>query len=175
MEDNKYQRSKIYKIISPHTDKIYIGSTTEIYLSQRLTKAKNMYKRFLENKHHYVSSYELFKLGDVEIILIETYPCNSKDELHKKEREYIELNKEITVNKNIPSRKSKEYYQDNKDFMLDKANKYYENNKDKIREKQNSWSLLKYKCVCGGDFTNGNKSHHINTDKHQTYELIQTL
>jgi hypothetical protein len=167
MEENKYQRGKIYKIISPYTDKIYIGSTTEIYLSRRLTKAKNMYKMFLENKHHYVSSYELFKLGDVEIVLIETYPCCSKDELHKKERYYIELNKDFVVNKFIPSRKIKEYYQDNKDIYLDRSKKYYEKNKEQMKKT--------YKCICGTMISQNSKSKHLKSETHKTYELIQTL
>lgn len=167
MEDNKYQRGKIYKVISPHTDKIYIGSTTEKYLSQRLTKHKNMYKMFLENKHHYTTIYELFKLGDVEIILIESYSCNSKDELHKKERHYIELNKDIIVNKFIPSRKSNEYYQDNKDFLKDRSKKYREKNKEQMD--------IKYNCECGSIIRTGEKTQHEKTDKHQTYLMIQTL
>ena len=48
-------------------------------------------------------------------------------------------------------------------------------NKDERKEKYKLWSLLKYKCICGSEITNGNKSHHFDTDKHQTYELIQTL
>ena len=33
---NMYSRGKIYKIVSDCTDKIYIGSTCEKYLSNRL-------------------------------------------------------------------------------------------------------------------------------------------
>jgi broad specificity polyphosphatase/5'/3'-nucleotidase SurE len=196
MEENKYQRGKIYKIISPHTDKIYIGSTTEFYLGNRLAKHRNQFNEKKDDK--YCSSFELLKLGDVEIILIETYSCNSKDELYKKEREYIELNKNIVVNINIPSRSKSEYhkeyvktekykiYQKNymdiynkkyRDKNEDKLKEYEKNrpNKDERKEKYKLWSLLKYKCICGSEITNGNKSHHFDTDKHQTYELIQTL
>ena len=165
MEENKYQRGKIYKIISPHTNKIYIGSTTEIYLSHRLAKHKNMYKLFLENKHHYTTIYELLKLGDVEIVLIETYPCCSKDELHKKERYYIELNKDFVVNKFIPSRKMKEYYQDNKDVYLDKSKKYYEKNKEQIKEKYKE----KYNCECGSILCINEKIRHLKTKKHTNF------
>jgi hypothetical protein len=190
MEENKYQRGKIYKIISPHTDKIYIGSTVEIYLSKRLQKHKSNYKDWcLDNNKTYTTSYELFKLGDVEIILIETYSCNSKDELHKKEREHIELNKNIIVNKNKPSRTKediknrhkkyrdshkdqiKQYAEDHKDHIKEYKKNYYEKNKEQQLEKAKE----EYKCDCGSIFRTGEKSRHLKTEKHQTYEMIQTL
>ena len=36
MAENRYQRGKIYKIVCDDTNKVYIGSTTELYLSNRL-------------------------------------------------------------------------------------------------------------------------------------------
>lgn len=41
-------------------------------------------------KYNKTSSIELVKLGDVYIELLENYPCNSLEELHKKEQEYID-------------------------------------------------------------------------------------
>ena len=64
-----------------------------------------MYKRYLDNKTTFTSSYSLFEkygLDGVIIILIETYPCNSKYELEAKERWYIEHNE--CVNMVIPTR-----------------------------------------------------------------------
>jgi hypothetical protein len=190
MEENKYQRGKIYKIISPHTDKIYIGSTTEIYLSKRLTKHKSNYKDWcLDNNKTYTTSFELFKLGNVEIILIETYSCNSKDELHKKEREHIELNKENIINKNKPSRTKedlkiqrkkykdghkdqiKQYTEDHKDHIKEYKKNYYEKNKDQINEKANK----KFNCGCGSIIRIAEKSRHEKSEKHHIYELEQNL
>jgi hypothetical protein len=52
-----YQEGKIYKIISPLTDKIYVGSTTKKYLSERLCRHLCDYKRYLNvskrNRHLY--------------------------------------------------------------------------------------------------------------------------
>jgi hypothetical protein len=45
--DNKYQRGKIYKICSPHTEQIYIGSTTEKTLANRLAKHCAEYQKGL--------------------------------------------------------------------------------------------------------------------------------
>jgi hypothetical protein len=44
MDFNKFSLSKVYKLTSPNTEKIYIGSTTERYLSSRLSKHKAHYK-----------------------------------------------------------------------------------------------------------------------------------
>ena len=90
-----YELGKIYKITSPHTDKIYIGSTCEKHLSNRLAGHKSDYKRMLKlkeegfNTYPKITSCELIKLGDVEIVLIENYPCNDRYELLRRERELL--------------------------------------------------------------------------------------
>ena len=66
------------------------------------------------------------------IELFENFPCNSKEELNKREGEII---REIgTVNKQIAGRTYKEYYEDNKDEMLKKMKEYRQNNKGKKKE-----------------------------------------
>ena len=122
-----YQKGKIYKLWSPQgeEDEIYIGSTTD-----KLYKRKNQHKKKANN----CKSKILFeKYDDIRIELIEDYPCNSKAELEKKEGEYIRNNK--CINTNIPDRKMKEYYLDNKE----RIQKYAENNKDKIAEYQKKY------------------------------------
>ena len=105
-----YELGKIYKITSPHTDKIYIGSTCERHLSNRLAGHKAQYKRMIKlkeegfNSYHKMTSYELIKLGEVEIVLIENYPCKDRYELLRREREIIDENKDKIVNKGKPIR-----------------------------------------------------------------------
>jgi len=174
-----YQKGKIYKIVSPHTDKIYIGSTTKQYLSQRLALHKGEFKNWQLGKATKVMSFDLIQLGDVEIILLETYPCNSKDELTSRERHWYDLNKELAVNKNRPSftleekkKEQKEYYQNNYEYIQEKNKKYREKNKETIKE----YSLIKYDCECGSnDISYAHKKRHNRSDKHQTYLMIQTL
>ena len=99
----KYEKGKIYKIISDNTDKIYIGSSCEPTLAHRLSKHRSNYKAWLkDNTNQYITSYEILKLENYSIILIENYPCNNKDELHAKERSVIETVE--CVNKIIPFR-----------------------------------------------------------------------
>ena len=129
-----YQTGKIYKIINPHTDKCYVGSTTLKYLSSRL--GQHVYD-FKKSKN--MSSEYILELGNYEIVLIELYPCNSKDELHARERYYIE-NLDC-VNKIIPGRTTKEYYQENKEIIIKQHKEYVIENKDKISERRKVYRL----------------------------------
>jgi hypothetical protein len=82
-----YQNGKIYEIVDKTNGKRYIGSTTQS-LSKRLAKHREDYDRYLKKKQHYISSFEILKNNNYDIFLLEKYPCNSKEELHRKEGEY---------------------------------------------------------------------------------------
>lgn len=155
---NKYQQGKIYKIISDLTDTIYVGSTTST-LSARMAQHRRGYKHFINTGKGFITSYEILEIDpDCQIILIENYPCNSKDELRAHERYHIELNREICVNISIPCRSKKEYNEANKEKIAQrdkeyrkeyrKANKekiaqnkieYYEANKEKMDQYKKEW------------------------------------
>ena len=101
---NKYQQGKIYKIVDNAYTKTYYGSTTST-LSTRMGQHRSCYKRWGEGKkgYGYVSSYEIFDEFGIEnckIELVELCPCNSKEELERREGEIIKANE--CVNKLIP-------------------------------------------------------------------------
>jgi hypothetical protein len=154
-----YGNGKIYKIISDQTDKIYIGSTTKKYLSQRMDKHRSDYILFSQKQYgHYITAYEITKYDDAEIVLLESCPCKNKDELKQRERFYIEKNKGICVNKNIPGRGQKEYM---KDYI--EKNKRRIKNENKIRYKKR----IPYYCdVCNCNIKCGIKTQHEKTLKH---------
>ena len=81
-----YQLGKIYKIECNVTGKVYIGSTCEPILARRLAGHVGNYRCYLNGAYHYVSSFDILQNGNYDIVLIESYPCNSKDELHARER-----------------------------------------------------------------------------------------
>jgi hypothetical protein len=175
-----YKNGKIYKITDNAYTKMYIGSTTQS-LSKRFSRHKSDYKLWLEGTHHKVSIFNIFDEFGIEnckIELIENYECNSKNELERKEGEHIKNND--CVNKVIAGRTKKEYYNDNKNKILEKAKEYKEANKNKILEKKkehyeaNKQQILNIKkirvvCECGKEYTKGNKSKHIITKKHIKY------
>ena len=172
-ETNRYNNGKIYKLVSPHTDKIYVGSTCKERLCQRLASHKSKYKFWVkDNNNGYNTSFILFDLGDVEIILLETVNCNTKDELLKKEREYIDKYKDILVNKDRPiitknERKEyrKQHTEDNKEEIKQYKKEHYEKNKEEINERRGKI----YNCDCGKEYTLRNKSRHEKSTKHQKY------
>ena len=122
-----YSKGKIYKIVCNTTGLIYVGSTIQ-KLCERLRGHRSQYKLYLQGKEGFYTSFDIIKNNNYQIILIENCPCDSKEELHREERKYIE-NIEC-VNKIIPTRTEKEHYQDNKD----KIKEYYQDNKNKIKK-----------------------------------------
>ena len=89
-----YSNGKIYKIVPTNGDDMcYIGSTTKQYLSQRMDFHRNEYKKWQKNKEKssttLIEIFEKYGLENCKIELIENFPCNSKDELEKREGHYI--------------------------------------------------------------------------------------
>ena len=139
-ETMTYKQGKIYKIepIVEHEEgEIYIGSTTCKYLSQRMKNHRADYDRWKEGKRGLVTSFNLFGkygLEKCQILLIENVCCEYINELKTREAYYIRTLK--CVNKIIPLRTINEYYQDNKDKILEQQRERYDENKDTILEKQ---------------------------------------
>ncbi len=155
-----YQNAKIYKLVCNETNKIYIGSTTNPRLSQRKAKHKCDYKRYINDKRGYVTSFEIVKNNNFEIFLIENVDCNNKDELRMRERYYIE--KFDCVNKYIPGRTQNERYIINKKTH-DECNKQsYQTNKKKILNERKRYYY--YQCSWGGDKRYNNNLLNISLD-----------
>ena len=128
-----YSKGKIYKIVCNTTGLIYVGSTIQ-KLCERLRAHRSHYKLYLKGKSRFYTSFDIIKNNNYEIILIENCPCNSKEELHREERKYIESIG--CVNKVIPTRTKKEWITSNIDKIKKQTKTYYENNKEKLNEKQ---------------------------------------
>ena len=104
-----YKDGKIYKIVCNLTDECYIGSTTEPTLARRLSGHVGSYKIWKAGKSKKVKSYDIIDRGDYKIYLIESYPCNSKDELISREGEIIRQNRMSCkcINYSTPGRTKK--------------------------------------------------------------------
>ncbi len=154
-----YQQGKIYKLTSHQTDDIYIGSTKDI-LSRRFFSHKSDYNRYIQEKDSkYLTSYELLKYEDCVIILLELYPCGSRDELRARERYYQDLlpcvNKQRAyrtiedaksdrkiyeeVNKEHIRTQQKEYCKNRPEQIKISSKKSYEKNKESRQERNNQW------------------------------------
>jgi adenylate kinase family enzyme len=167
-----YANSKVYKIWSTQNNKIYVGSTTKQYLSQRMDVHRSQYKRWKDGKFNNITSFLIFDECGLEncfIELLEAKECKSKDELHQLEGKYI---RELEcVNKIIAGRTKKEYHADHKEIISEYQKQYHEVNKEKLseyRKKTNS-------CECGGIYVYSNKSQHLKTIKHCKFIESQTI
>ena len=132
-----YQLGKIYRIVCNTTGLTYYGSTCEDTMAKRLSHHKDSYKRYLNGNYGFTTSFEILKNENYEIILVENFPCNSKDQLHARERFYIESNE--CVNKIIPTRTKKEYREQNKEEIAKYQKQYREQNKEEIPEKMKQY------------------------------------
>jgi len=131
MYDNLHMSSliagKIYKIVSPNTDKIYIGSTT-YPLHERMQRHISRYDR----KKLCCTSKLIIEAGNATIELIEVFNCDNRKQLLQREGYYIRLYINICVNKVIPDRSPQEHYQDNRDDILEQKKQFYQSHKDQI-------------------------------------------
>ena len=183
-DENMYSRGKIYKIVPINSEcekDTYYGSTCEPYLSRRMQGHKKQFNGWLKGKWYKLMSFELFQkygVENCEIILVETYPCISKEELHAREKMYIKSNP--CINRYVPLRSKKEYCADN----VDKIKQYRINNCDKITERkkikylENRETILErlkqpHTCDCGTTGRYGDKARHFKSLKHQEY--IQSI
>ena len=162
--------SRIYKLTSQQTPKIYIGST-KLSLNTRFILHKTKFK----NQVKYITANEILQYPDCNIELIEE--CNmTKDELKRKEGYYIKQND--CVNKNIAGRNLKQYYLDqfekykenNKKFRTENPeyyNKYYQVNKGRYN--------TKIQCQCGGSYCLFTKSNHMKTKRHVNFNVTREV
>ena len=147
---SKYHNGKIYKIVDVGYNKQYFGSTIES-LSKRMAKHRYKYKTYSSSEEQIrVSCYDIFDEYGIEnckIELVEYFSCETKDELFRREGEYIRNND--CVNKIIAGRTKQEYndetkeqkretdklyYEKNKPTIQAKAKQYRDNNKEKIKQ-----------------------------------------
>jgi hypothetical protein len=130
-----YQRGKIYKITNG--DLTYIGSTCEPTLARRLSGHVKAFKLWKDGKTHKITSFQVLELGNYEITLLELCPCGSKDELTARERHWVETIP--CVNKSIPGRTRKEWFETHKEQIKEWTKQYREDNKEQIKEQKKKY------------------------------------
>jgi len=155
-----YENGKIYKIINKNNEIIYIGSTVN-----------TLCRRFSTHKH---------RGGGNKIILIEDCPCSCKEQLVRKEQEYIEqyselLNKCRAYNskeyyKEYNKEYKKEYYNKNKEKRKEKDKERYQKNKEEISKKAKEYYKKKLKEKVKCDLCNAEVSKQ-NLKRHQKFKI----
>jgi hypothetical protein len=170
-----YQNGKIYEIICNINGERYIGSTIKT-LSKRLER-----HRYIKND---CKSKQIIERGDYDINLLQSYPCNNRDELRIKEREWYDKLENINGDRPFVSMEDKK--KERKEYMTVYNKKYYENNKeylnnsDTFKKNQKKYRIKniekihkkareKITCVCGSNICRDSKSKHEQTIKHITF------
>jgi hypothetical protein len=170
-----YQQAKIYKIVIGQ--EIYVGSTTKKWLRQRKQS------HIGHSKWANLQNHPLYSLVNslptqwkgINLELIESYPCKSKDQLYAKEAEWIR--KIGTLNSRIPGRTKEDYRTENREALLAKdrernaqrkeavsimKKRYYEANKKDYLRKCQEYSATRLTCPhCNKDYRRDWIKQHI--------------
>jgi len=141
---------------------VYIGSTTQNYISHRLAEHVRNYKQWNKEKTSFTSSFLLFDkygIDNVRIVLLELYPCHNNDELRARETYYQKQNKCVNNRMAFISKEekleyykqyreehrdkqleyNKQYYNEHRDKKLEYNKQYREEHRDEISEKQKQY------------------------------------
>ena len=153
---------------------------------------KKKYKLYLDEKHHFVTSFKILELGDAYIELLEEINCENKNQLERREGELIREHKNNCVNRCIAGRTKKEYAIDNNDKIKKQKKQNYIDNKESISKRSKQYGIdnkesiskhkkqyyndniesinakkkLQYLCTCGSTIQLCNKAKHNKTAKH---------
>jgi hypothetical protein len=178
-----YNNSKVYKISNNVDNKIYIGVST-------MTLSKIQYKHKLDAKKNpdRLLYSHIFKIGwnHVKIVLIEKFPCDSRNELYRREKYWIKrlkpaLNSSTIQPRVKPHKKSKaekmviassKHYREKivSDTMGLLVMSYRKANSKNIRLENKKYYQSnrerKVKCECGSMLTKHCLARHKKTQKH---------
>ena len=148
-----YSKSVIYKLYDNTNGDTYYGSTCnklryrirqhKYYASKRPCKSKSI---ILNDEWSYC--------------VVEEFPCETKLQLHTRERWWIENHK--CINKIIPTRTTKEWREEHQEVIK----KYREEHKEDKKIYMKLYQQQKYVCECGAELTLCNKPRHIKSAKH---------
>jgi len=125
-----------YKIVckNQNVKDCYVGHTINFH--RRKIKHKSCCSNEKSPKHN-CKIYKFIRdnggWDEWEMIEIENCSYDNINEAKNKERYWIET-LGASLNRYIPNRTKEEYYQDNKDYILQQRIEYYELNKEKLLE-----------------------------------------
>ena len=176
VEYNRYNNSKVYKIVDQINGFYYIGSTTA-QLSKRLSWHNKLSLQEPDRKFYkYMNEIGRDKF---KIILIEEHYLENKEQLLREEDRVIQmyLHDEKCLNsiRALLTEKEKKlnhnahcciYKARHKDHISEYNKKYRLENLENIRERQQTNNKQLYTCICGDILTCGAKINHLKSKKH---------
>ena len=167
MTENRYQHSKVYKLVDQINGYYYIGSTACSTLSKRLMWHKQDASK-VKNKS--IKKYEYFNsVGwkNVKIILIEEYKFNNKMELLREEDKLIQQHRNdakcLNVLRAYVTNEEKHIYN------IEKGKEYRSLHLEELQEYDRQRNQQKIMCECGLEYAVRFKLHHEKTIQHVNY------
>jgi len=172
---NKYATAKIYKVVDNSYTMCYYGSTTQ-QLSRRMAKHRLHYRLFGDGKFSRISVFDIFDAhgaDNCKIELVEECPCETKEQLNRREGAYIRDNE--CVNKQIAGRSLTERLEDTREHRNQIARNWRAANLEHVREiRRGAWHkhkdrhLEKVTCeVCGSVGIRQHAERHKLSAKHK--------
>ena len=152
-----YSKCVIYKLCCKDLNikDIYVGSTCN-FINRKHRHKLCCYNENDTKKYNYKVYKFIRENGGFEnwdMILIEEYSCENKQQKLQRERYWLEELK-ASLNGNVPGRDIKEYLKE-----------YHETNKERISEKLKE----KMTCECGSVYRKADKLRHEKSKKHLDY------
>ena len=129
-----FSRAKCYRIIRISTGATeYVGGTTSKYLSKRMG-AHRMDSKKYPNNPFYKHVLETGGWDDRRIVLLELFPCSSRDELKAREQHWIDQHEGLfnAIRANADPRDKVAY-----------GKKYYAEKRTRILAQQRNYRVIK--------------------------------
>jgi hypothetical protein len=160
-----YKQGKIYTIRCKYDDSlIYVGSTVE-RLCVRMARHRASSKRYECMDYRLYQEVNKTNWDDWFIELYEDCPCESKEQLNKREGQII---REIaTLNKRVAGRTKQEYYLENAARLNENKKQYRRENAERIKEISKEY----YRDNCEKIIEKNKQYNRENADKIQEYRL----
>lgn len=170
-----YALGKIYKIISDQTDQMYVGSTAQKLLSHRMGEHKKDYMKSAKGNCK-ISSQEIIKFDDARIILIESFPCTSRDELRAREQYWLDIHHTLSVNKqkaHVGDDKEAYYAQQKKQNHIANKEKYNKISREyhEVHREELKIASKAYYTVHKDTFKQKSKQNYINEKEHLSSKM----
>lgn len=172
----------IYKLCcnDPEITDCYVGSTKNEKVRKNRHKVNSVYEK--GNVYNFYVYQFIRENGGFEnwnMVRLEEFKFDERAQLNARERYWLETLR-ATLNKQIPTRTKKEYYDDTREKEITQKKIYYENNKERfIQESRENYqknkqriaekAKIKTTCACGSTYNKETKARHLKTKKHKDY------
>ncbi len=165
---------RIYKIVSPNTDKVYIGSTIRS-LNKRFNNHMSEYRKYVDNTYKkHIRSFDVIACGDASIVLLHERVFEQKSDMYRLEGEFIQSCDGV-CNRMLPGRTLEEKRESQSKYQHDYQKTYYIQNKVQMNNAMCEYRKVKFTCpFCNLILSRGDKTKHDKSKRHLKLQAAST-